>query len=121
MKNIILTIFLSLVGCLTACKNTEKKDSNNPNAVNLYSEKSKLITSVKEKKLVSAIKQTIQQRKVSHEKILPIYKHHIELIIDGEKQVWLISSLGYIKRKDNNSNQMYKISNPEIFTKYLKE
>lgn len=116
MKKILLTISLFSV-FLLSCKNGTIQ---NTEQVSLYSKDGELLSSIKEPEIVSQIKDAIQSSEKTLVKILPIYKYYIKLNIDGEKQSWLISSLGYIKRKDSDSAQLYKIKNAEALTKYLK-
>jgi len=94
--------------------------SNSPHSINVYSEKGQLLLSITEENAANEIRVAIKTCEKTYVKILPLYQHYIELNIDDEKQTWLISSKGYVKRKDNNSRQLYKVKNPELLVKYFK-
>jgi hypothetical protein len=120
MKKLFLGLTLLLSTFLSGCKTTELPLAENPNVVNVYSEEGKFIVSISEESAASKIRQAIETCEVTYVKVLPLYKHYIELIVNDEKQIWLVSSRGYIKRKDVKSNKMYRVNNPEVFAEYLK-
>lgn len=106
----IATVVMNLVSCTQP---EPTRESSVTTTVYLYNNRNELIFQSTDPTYVQKVAATLNERKETLVKILPIFSHKIVVQNGSNKEAWLINTAGYLKSETGSQEKLFTVSHPE--------